>query len=478
MTSMSSNHRQGATLPPGMACKSGAEQPGYTAQVGNKFWQMIRQCMAMLVLAAVVAFASPAAASTMDETSQPGGQFSNNFAAPTPVATGIVTVFGTGEENRHDFLVFEGLLPGEQILTITFNRAPGTRPGQNSGGEVLYRESPFLFAWDGESAGEFRLTNGRQTRTIEIELDDDFAGGDLYVGLYFTFGPSFSYEISAPTNVAPPPPPPAPPGVGVMLPADAPGGAFSTRATAPTPVPPGYIAVEGEGGRNALFFEFTNLPTGVQTLTFEFSYPDNVLPFYWAGGTVMASETPFRWDWDGTPIGNFAINPFRPRSTMTLTTGPNFGGTLHVGLYFTYGSRVKFRLNVPSNASNPQLPDVQAAKSVRVIDTYGQGCAAIGASAAAPRQAAIPGACMEFLIEARNAGDGPATDIQIEDLLNPNLIFIAAIAEGFDPPGQGAEFRSPAANTDCATGACRINLRNGYLRPGSGGRIVIRTLIK
>jgi hypothetical protein len=85
---------------------------------------------------------------------------------------------------------------------------------------------------------------------------------------------------------------------------------------------------------------------------------------------------------------------------------------------------------------------------------------------------------MEFLIEARNAGDGPATDIQIEDLLNPNLIFIAAIAEGFDPPGQGADFRSPAANTDCATGACRINLRNGYLRPGSGGRIVIRTLIK
>jgi hypothetical protein len=430
----------------------------------------------MLAAVLILLGADAARATTLDES---GAGFSNDFARPTPVLGGVVTVTGTGSTNQHDFLVFEGLLPGEQTLTISFTRSPDARPGENSEGEVYFQERPFRSAWDGEDAGSFRLTNGRRTRTVEIELEDDFAGGKLHVGLYFTDGGRVSYQISAPRNVVPPTPPPPPPtGASVLVPADAPGGAFSTRWNNPTPVAPGYEAVEGELGRNDLFFVFTDLPPGVQTLTFEFSYPDGVFPFFWAGGTVMAREGPFRWNWDGTEIGDFAVNPLRPRSTMTLTTGPNFKGVLHVGLYFTYGSRLKFRINAPSNAGPLGLPDVQAAKSVRVIDQRGQGCAAFGQTGAAPAQAAIPGACMEFVIDARNAGDGSARDIEIDDLLSANLVFVAAEVTGFDGPGSTADLRRPAGNTDCATGTCRISLRNGYLSPGSGGRIVIRTLLK
>jgi uncharacterized repeat protein (TIGR01451 family) len=194
---------------------------------------------------------------------------------------------------------------------------------------------------------------------------------------------------------------------------------------------------------------------------------------------VLAREdAPFRWNWDGTTVGSFGINPFARTQTMTLTTSAGFEGALYLGLYFTYGARVNFRISVPSNGGPVGLPDVQAQKSVRVIHERGQGCATIGGAGPATPLAAIPGACVEFVIAARNSGNGAATDIAIVDLLNTNLIFVAAEASGFDGPAARADFRLPAVNTDCATGNCQISLRNGHLAAGTGGRIVIRTLLK
>lgn len=443
-------------------------------------WDDLQRWAAVLAVALFAALASaPAHADVLDEAAQPGGSFSGDFAAPTPVRQDQTAVVGTGTQNAHDFLRFEALRPGAQTLTVTINRDPSITQGGSSGGEVYFSETAFLYAWDGTSAGRFRVNRGRPSATIEIALSDGFAGGQLDVALYFTDGRPVIYEIAAPTNDYEPPLPP-PPGAGVFGPGDAPGGAFSTRWNAPTPIGPGYDAVEGEGSSgNSLFFVFNDLPPGVQTLTLEFSYPDDALPLYWAGGTVLARENaPFRWNWDGTTIGNFAINPLARTQTMTLTTSAGFGGELHVGLYFTYGARVSFRINVPSNGVPVGLPEVQAQKSVRVIHERGQGCATIGGAGPAAPLAAIPGACVEFVIAARNSGNGAATDIAIVDLLNTNLIFVAAQASGFDGPAARADFRLPAVNTDCATGSCQISLRNGHLAPGTGGRIVIRTLLK
>lgn len=437
--------------------------------------------LAMSVFAMLAVAAAPAQANVLDEAAQPGGSFSAEFAAPTPVPESYTTVIGSGTPNDHDFLVFEALRPGAQTLTLTIERDPASEQVRSSGGEVYFKQDAFGYAWDGIEAGKFRVNYGRPTATVEITLDSGFAGGRLYLAIYYTDGPRVLFEIAAPTNdsLPPPPPPPPPPGPGVFGPEDAPGGAFSTSWSAPTPIGAGYDAVEGEGrGGTRLFFVFTDLPPGAQTLTLEFSYPDTALPLYWAGGSVLAREGPFRWEWDGTPVGDFAISPLNRTQRMTLTTSTGFEGVLHVGLYFTYGSWVNFRIEVPSNAGPGGLPDIVARKTVRVIDERGQGCGTMDGIAVTGPQAAIPGACIEFTIAARNNGDGAATDIAIDDLLDPNLIFMGAEARGFDGPAAGADFLSPPGNTDCATGNCRIRLRNGHLAPGTGGHIVVRTLIK
>lgn len=423
--------------------------------------------------------AAPLHATVLDEAALPGG-FSGEFATPTPVPTGTIGVVGTGEANDHDFLVFTALEPGAQTLRITLSRNSGAGPGQNSGGEVFFKTSPFLHGWDGSSAGRFRLNQGHNSHTLSITLDAGFAGGELHVGLYFTHGHPITYRIEAPGNTAPPPsPPPIPPG-DTMQPGDAPGGAYSNNWRNPTPVGPGYAGVEGTGGwPNSLYFVFTDLPDGIQTLEFEFSYPEGVAPIYWAGGTVIAREAPFRWAWDGTRVGDFQINPIQRTMTLSMTTGAGFQGTLYVGLLFTYGSQVGFRINVPSNVPDPGgLPEVEAAKTVRVIDQFGGACATIGVGPAAGAQAAIPGACIEYVIEARNGGTGPATELAIEDRMGRHLIFVAAEVLGFDGPASTPDISLPARNTDCATGGCLVQLRDGHLGAGERGRIVIRGLLK
>lgn len=472
---VSLNLRRRATLlPANIASKVATQHRGKADKMQSRTrsgWLVMR--LAGMLAVMFWAMLNPAHSSVLDESAIAGG-FSNNHAAPTPVPGGITLVRGSTTANVHDFLVFEGLEPGAQTLTITFRRATS---GAAAGGEVYFKQTPFNFAWDGTQAGTYTVNNGNPVRSVEISLPSSFAGGRLHVGLYQTHGPRVFYEIDAPRNVVLPPPPT---GSGTMFPPDAPGGAYSTQFGAPTPVAPGYEAVEGVGrvGQH-LFFVFNDLPAGAQTIIFEFTYPDGALPIYWAGGEVMVSERPFRWQWDGRSAGTFAISPFRQTSTLTLTTGASFGGTLHVGLFFTYGfGGINFRINVPSNATAPGLPDVQAGKHVRVVDQHGQGCAAIGSAGATGPQAAIPGACLEYVIEARNGGNGAATEIAIDDLLDANMIFIAAEHRGFDGPSGAADFRRPAGNTDCATGACRISLRNGHLAPGTRGQIIIRGLLK
>jgi hypothetical protein len=128
-------------------------------------------------------------------------------------------------------------------------------------------------------------------------------------------------------------------------------GSFSGKWSAPTALGTGVTEVTGTGSQHAFdFFTFT-LPKGAQTLTFDFWAPQGIGHSYSAGGTIKTSTTPFQWGWDGTQSGTFQLNRQKPTDRVTLALGPDFAGTLHVGLYFTHGANISYR--VSTNAAVP-----------------------------------------------------------------------------------------------------------------------------
>ena len=91
----------------------------------------------------------------------------------------------------------------------------------------------------------------------------------------------------------------------------------------------------------------------------------------------------------------------------------------------------------------------------------------------------IPGESILYRITATSGTDAnlDAEGIEIKDTLPDNLRFVSATATGFT----GGSFASPAlpaANTDCAGGACVISFTNGTLTKGTSGEVVIEAVIK
>jgi hypothetical protein len=129
------------------------------------------------------------------------------------------------------------------------------------------------------------------------------------------------------------------------------GGSFSGSWSAPTALGTGVTEATGTGSQHAFdFFTFT-LPAGAQTLTFDFWAPPGIGYSYSAGGTIKTSTTPFKWGWDGATAGIFQLNHGKTTDKVTLTLGPAFAGTLNVGLYFTHGANISYR--VSSDAAVP-----------------------------------------------------------------------------------------------------------------------------
>jgi len=145
--------------------------------------------------AAALAFAAPAAASTVHEGDLAGGSFSRSHASPTQLAAGVTGVTGTGRASRDDFFVFTGLPTGAQTLTFTFSAVGGVNDSFSAGGNILTSANPFRWEWDGVDGGSFEIRRHQRTDTKTVRLGAGF-GGTLFVGLYFTHGPEISYSVS------------------------------------------------------------------------------------------------------------------------------------------------------------------------------------------------------------------------------------------------------------------------------------------
>lgn len=118
-------------------------------------------------------------------------------------------------------------------------------------------------------------------------------------------------------------------------------------------------------------------------------------------------------------------------------------------------------------ACPPPAANISAQKTVEVFDPAGAGLYA------------IPGQDMLYRITVENSASATATanDIRLRDILPDTVSFVSASVSGLT----GASFGSPAlppSNTDCAGGACIINVTGGSLGVGETGELVIRATLK
>jgi hypothetical protein len=156
-----------------------------------------------------------------------------------------------------------------------------------------------------------------------------------------------------------------------------PGGDFSDSWAAPSVIGTGFDLVQGTGAANNFdILAFTGMAPGAQTVSLTFTAPSGIGWSYAAGGNVLYSTQPFRWAWDGTTAGAVSIGYANPSQTLSLALGPGFGGTLYLGLYFTYGQDLGYAVSLPGNAAPP--PAVPLPASAWLLG----GALAAGAGAA------------------------------------------------------------------------------------------------
>jgi len=125
---------------------------------------------------------------------------------------------------------------------------------------------------------------------------------------------------------------------------------------------------------------------------------------------------------------------------------------------------------------------VSASKAVTIHSEDGTGCTSIPGSPTGGYS--IPGACVEYVITVANTGSATATDIVINDVLADELDFAGAVFGGDFTGGSFASPALPAANTDCTSGACVVNLTGASLpapvAPAveTTGTVTIRAFVK
>ena len=171
------------------------------------------------------------------------------------------------------------------------------------------------------------------------------------------------------------------------------GGSFSRSHASPTELAAGVTGVTGTGRASRDdFFVFTGLPTGAQTLTFTFSAEGGVNNSFSAGGHILTSFRPFRWEWDGTDHGSFGLNRHKRTDTVTVRLGDGFAGTLFVGLYFTHGPTISYTVGTdatfPATQETAQTLPAET-DAIGVVPLPGAGLmllTALGAAGLAARR--------------------------------------------------------------------------------------------
>ena len=142
-----------------------------------------------------------------------------------------------------------------------------------------------------------------------------------------------------------------------ILESDLAGGDFSNSWSAPTVIGNGYDLIQGTGdGNNFDILAFTGMAFGAQTVTLTFSAPVGIGPSYAAGGSILFSAQAFRWGWDGQSAGTFFTSLGTPTQTASINLDSSFGGSLYLGLYFTFGQNLSYSVSLPGNATPPSVP--------------------------------------------------------------------------------------------------------------------------
>lgn len=131
------------------------------------------------------------------------------------------------------------------------------------------------------------------------------------------------------------------------------GGAFSGDWFKPTVVGGDIDVIEGVGAGNRYDIFALSLPNGAQKLTFDFSAPKDYGYSYSAGGEILTSENPFRWNWDGARAAKVQVDYKNPAQSVTLDLADSFGGTLYLALAFTHGDNLAYNLSLPGNYVAP-----------------------------------------------------------------------------------------------------------------------------
>lgn len=139
---------------------------------------------------------------------------------------------------------------------------------------------------------------------------------------------------------------------------DLPGGQFSSLWSAPTQIVPGYTEISGTGSAGAFDnLVFTGLAVGAQTISIDFFAPPSIGWSYAAGGSVLVSNAPFRWGWDGIYAGTVGLNYLQRAQHLALNLTDQFaGGQLHLALNFTWGNGISYTISAPSNVAPPPAP--------------------------------------------------------------------------------------------------------------------------
>lgn len=112
------------------------------------------------------------------------------------------------------------------------------------------------------------------------------------------------------------------------------------------------------------------------------------------------------------------------------------------------------------------MAELTATKTALVFSEDGSGCADFNATPPSEpvNPAAIPGACIEYLVTVVNDGPVPATAIDLADSLPPQLTLVAATRAGWDESAAGFAF---------VTSAPVVRVENGIIGTGANNTATI-----
>ena len=125
---------------------------------------------------------------------------------------------------------------------------------------------------------------------------------------------------------------------------------------------------------------------------------------------------------------------------------------------------------------NVESAQLSAQKLVFVVATEPTDCANQATPTAPNDELAVPGACIEYIIEVTNAAGAAAdaTNIDVTDTLPPQITFVSATSRGDFTAGSITT--APAAGCTAPT-TCDVEFTGGVLPPDGIGEIVIRATV-